>query len=208
MKIQKKLAIAVFTFFLSSYERKVGLCILNHFCRIITDYCHQGGFFLRPDPGSLAFQAFERAMQEARAAYTAGEVPVGACIVAEDRIIVSEHNHTVRNADATAHAELRCIQKACMISKSERLPEMHLYVTLEPCLMCTGAIIQSRLASVSFLLPDPSGPAMTSILRESHGLNHNPSFACCEVKDLHYAEPLKGFFATRRIKTGRPHPGW
>ncbi|UTR12413.1 tRNA adenosine(34) deaminase TadA [Evansella sp. LMS18] len=97
----------------------------------------------------------ETALKEARKAGDLGEVPIGAVIVKDGRIIASGHNLREAGQSATAHAELLAIEKACEAVGSWRLEECTLYVTLEPCPMCAGAIIQARLPRVVYGAADP-----------------------------------------------------
>lgn len=90
------------------------------------------------------------ALQEARLAYEAGEVPIGAVLVYQDRVISRAHNQTEQLHDPTAHAELLCISAAASHLDSKFLPECRLYVTIEPCAMCAGAIRWARLSQVFY----------------------------------------------------------
>lgn len=87
----------------------------------------------------------EKAYEQAEKAYQSGEVPVGAVVVKDMKIIASAHNLTETNNDPTAHAEVVAIRKACEVLGTPRLTGCDLYVTLEPCAMCTGAIINARI---------------------------------------------------------------
>lgn len=90
----------------------------------------------------------KEALKEAKKAYEIGEVPIGAVIVKEDKIIARAHNEKEKRQDVTKHAEIIAIQKASKKLNNWRLSECKLYVTLKPCNMCTGAIIQSRISEV------------------------------------------------------------
>lgn len=90
------------------------------------------------------------ALKEAKKAYDLGETPIGAVIVYQDKIIARAHNLREKKQDTLAHAEALVIQKACKKLKSWRLEDCDLYVTLEPCVMCSGAIIQSRIKNVYY----------------------------------------------------------
>lgn len=90
----------------------------------------------------------KEALKEAKKAYKIGEIPIGAVIVRNDRIIARGHNQKETKCDATKHAEIIAIQKASKKIQGWRLEDCEMYVTLEPCMMCTGAIIQSRLKKV------------------------------------------------------------
>jgi tRNA(adenine34) deaminase len=96
------------------------------------------------------------AMDEAKAAAARGEVPVGACIIdAAGTVLARNGNRTLELTDATAHAELLVIREASQVVASERLNECDLYVTLEPCAMCAGAVSHARLRRVYFAADDP-----------------------------------------------------
>lgn len=90
------------------------------------------------------------ALKQALKAYQNDEIPVGAVIVYQDKIIAKAYNKREKKQDATAHAELNAIQKACAALNSWRLEDCSLYVTLEPCAMCAGAIIQARIKNVFY----------------------------------------------------------
>ncbi|MDK2934378.1 MAG: tRNA(adenine34) deaminase [Clostridiales bacterium] len=105
-----------------------------------------------------------RALKEAQKAYRQGEVPIGAVIVKDDRIIARAHNLREKKHDATAHAEILAIQKACKKLGGWRLTDCDLYVTLEPCPMCAGAIIQSRIRKLVIGTTDPKAGAGGSVV--------------------------------------------
>lgn len=90
------------------------------------------------------------ALEEARLAYEEGEVPIGAVLVHRDRVVSRAHNQTERLSDPTAHAEVLCVSAASSHLDMKYLPECHLYVTIEPCAMCAGAIRWSRVAEVIY----------------------------------------------------------
>ena len=119
------------------------------------------------------------ALGEAEKARQLNEVPIGAVIVIEDRIVARGHNLRETDQNATAHAELLAINEACVELGSWRLEEATLYVTLEPCPMCAGAILQSRVKRVVFGAHDPkAGCAGTFMdLLQDQRFNHQ-----CEVK--------------------------
>lgn len=103
-----------------------------------------------------------RALELARHAARLGEVPVGAVIVdpASGEIVAEGHNQPIKDHDPTAHAEIQAIRAAAAALGNYRLPGLHLYVTLEPCAMCAGAISFARLAKVVFAADDPKGGAV------------------------------------------------
>jgi len=116
----------------------------------------------------------EQALGLARQAYELDEVPVGAVIVREGRVIAAAHNRCEQLRDATAHAEMIAITQAAESVGDWRLEDCVLYVTLEPCIMCAGAILQSRVARVVFGAMDPKGGAVGSMfnLLNDARLNH------------------------------------
>ena len=144
----------------------------------------------------------QRALQLAMQAAALGEVPVGAVIVDPETggIIAEGHNQPIRDRDPTAHAEIRAIRAAAQALGNYRLTGLHLYVTLEPCVMCAGAISVARLGKVIFAADDPKGGAIL------HGPRFFEQPTCHwrpEVEqDLENAERagalLKEFFRARR----------
>lgn len=116
------------------------------------------------------------ALGEARRAAAAGEVPVGAVVVGPDRILARAGNRMERTGDATAHAELLAIQRAARKQPGKRLADCRLYVTLEPCPQCAGAIVLARLSQVVFATRDPKAGAFGSVadFPLSGRMNHVP----------------------------------
>ncbi|EHQ87249.1 tRNA adenosine(34) deaminase TadA [Desulfosporosinus youngiae] len=104
------------------------------------------------------------ALRQAQMAFEQGEVPIGAVIVYDGRIIAEAHNEKEQRNDPTAHAEILVIQKAAEVLDSWRLTDAALYVTLEPCPMCAGAIIQSRLKQLVYGAADLKGGATGSVM--------------------------------------------
>ncbi|MGB7594414.1 MAG: nucleoside deaminase [Erysipelotrichaceae bacterium] len=139
------------------------------------------------------------AINEAKKALLLNEVPIGAVIVKDDQVIARAHNLRQTTQNATAHAEILAIQEACKVVGSWRLDECTLYVTLEPCPMCAGAVIQSRIKTVVFGAFDPKGGSFgTSIdLSTIKSYNHHPEiFGGILENDC--AMLLKEFFALKR----------
>src|SRR5207249_11758691 len=101
----------------------------------------------------------QKALNEARAAADAGEVPIGAVLVHEGRIITRSGNRTIRDCDPTAHAEIIVLRKAARVVDNYRLAGATLYVTVEPCSMCAGAMIQARIPRLDYGADDPKGGA-------------------------------------------------
>ena len=114
------------------------------------------------------------ALAEARAAFAADEVPVGAILVKDGNILARGNNRTLRDCDPTAHAEIVALREAARSSANHRLMDTTLYVTIEPCTMCAGAIIQARISRVVYGADDLKGGAVRSCFEVlSHPkLNH------------------------------------
>ena len=149
------------------------------------------------DKGSQVYQAFHTCMQQALQAYERNEVPVGACIIHNGKIIALAGNRVVEQQNATAHAEMLCIKEASAIIGPERLSEADLYSTLEPCLMCTGAALQSRLRSVNFLEYDERQSAFSFIMQTAK-VHRKPSFSRYQIQDFAYHQLLLKFFQEKR----------
>lgn len=114
-----------------------------------------------------------RALEEAHRALEHGEIPVGAVVTVEGRVVASGFNQPVGAHDPTAHAEVVALRQAARALSNYRLPGSTLYVTLEPCLLCVGAIVQARVATVVYGASDPKSGAVRSILRvDELPLNH------------------------------------
>ncbi|SEM40923.1 tRNA-adenosine deaminase [Syntrophus gentianae] len=140
------------------------------------------------------------ALVEARLAAREGEVPVGAVIVWRNLVIARSHNKPIARHDPTAHAEILAIRHASEIIENYRLTGMTLYVTLEPCIMCAGAILQARLARVVYGAGDPKGGAIDSLYRmfQDTRLNHSVEVTR-GVLSMPCGEILSGFFREKRI---------
>ena len=140
-----------------------------------------------------------RALALAHRARDEGEVPVGALVVLDERVVGEGWNRPISASDATSHAETEAIRAACREMRNYRLPGATLYVTLEPCAMCIGAIFHARIARVVFGAPDPKTGAAGSVtnLFAEPKLNHH---AVVEGGLLaqESAELLRTFFAERR----------
>ena len=139
------------------------------------------------------------ALDEARAAAEAGEVPVGAVLVRDGVVVARAGNRTVRDQDATAHAESLAIREASRAAGSWRLDGHTLYVTLEPCAMCAGALVLARVDRVVFAAWDPKAGMAGSVgdLLRHPRLNHRPEVQG-GVCDSEAAVLLRDFFASRR----------
>ena len=141
------------------------------------------------------------ALAEAQAAEAAGEVPVGAIVVHEDTIIGRGHNRVLRDADPTAHAEIVALREAGRALGNYRLEGCTLYVTLEPCAMCAGAILHARIERLVYAAADPKAGACGSVLSV---MNHPQLNHRVEVVSGILAEEcgamLTNFFRARRGK--------
>jgi len=139
------------------------------------------------------------AIERAREAERHGDVPIGAVIARQGEVLAAAGNERELRADPTAHAEILAIRAAAEALGGWRLPGTTLYVTLEPCAMCAGAIVLARIPSVVFGAPDPKAGAAGSVLDvlAEPALNHRPE-ASGGVLEAECAALLRGFFATRR----------
>ncbi|MEE4537264.1 MAG: nucleoside deaminase [Erythrobacter sp.] len=141
----------------------------------------------------------ERALALAREAAELGEVPVGALIIFKGQVIAQAHNEPRRTGDPTAHAELLAIRRAAKALGSERLTNCDLWVTLEPCAMCAGAIVHSRIARLYYGASDPKGGSVEHGARvfEQPQCVHRPQVYAGIGEDA-AAALLRAFFADKR----------
>lgn len=140
------------------------------------------------------------ALQEARAALEHDDVPIGAVVVSDaGEVIGRGHNERERREDPTAHAEVLALRAAAEALGTWRVLDATLYVTLEPCTMCAGAIVLSRVPRVVYAAPDPKAGAVDSIFRilSDERLNHRPEVVS-GVLEAEAAELLRSFFRARR----------
>ena len=139
------------------------------------------------------------ALEEARAAQTGGEVPVGCVIARNGEVIARAGNRTVADKDPTAHAELLAIRQAAAKLGSERLTDCDLYVTLEPCAMCAAAMAFARIRRLYFGAADPKGGAVEHGVRlfSSPTCHHRPE-VYGGINESESAGLLRAFFAARR----------
>lgn len=131
-----------------------------------------------------------------KAAYE-GEVPIGAVVVCDGKIISRGYNKRTKRQIATAHAEIEAIEKACKKQKSWRIPECEIYVTLEPCPMCMGAMLNARIKKVYFGAPEAKGRSMTEALANSNLVNHRIEVEG-GVMEEECASVLSSFFSRMR----------
>lgn len=162
-----------------------------------TDAAAGQGDVLTP---SWAEQAMRQAYDQALLARDLGEVPVGAVVVdAQGVVIATGHNRTIIDHDPTAHAEIVALRAAARKLENYRLPDLSLYVTLEPCAMCMGAMLHARLRDIVYAAPDPKTGACGGLLDLAGNprLNHQT-----QVRGGLLAEPcgdlLRQFFRDRR----------
>ncbi|MCR4346583.1 MAG: tRNA adenosine(34) deaminase TadA [Sulfuricaulis sp.] len=152
---------------------------------------------MKPETHDEVFMG--RALDLARHAEQAGEVPVGALVVLNDEVIGEGWNQPIVSHDPTAHAEIVALRAAAAHIKNYRLADTILYVTLEPCAMCAGAIVQARVARVVYGAADPKAGAAGSVfnLLESASLNHRAQVTGGVLAE-DCRQGLKAFFQARR----------
>ena len=140
------------------------------------------------------------AYKQAQLAFQKDEVPVGCVIVKDDKVIAKAYNKKERNNSAINHAEIECIKKANKKINNWNLKGCTMYVTLEPCMMCTGAIINSRIDEVIIGTKDPKGGAFVSNIKinKIKNINHYPKFKV--IDDERCSLILKEFFKQKRHK--------
>ncbi|MEO1969107.1 MAG: tRNA adenosine(34) deaminase TadA [Sphingomonadaceae bacterium] len=143
--------------------------------------------------------SMKRALALAQEAAQAGEVPIGAVVVKDGVIIGEGHNAPRGTHDPTAHAEIAAIRAAASALGDERLTGCELFVTLEPCAMCAGAIVHARIARVTYAAPDPKGGAVEHGARvfDHPQALHKPEVVA-GIGEAEAAELLKDFFRQRR----------
>jgi len=146
-------------------------------------------------------QYMELALQQAELAAECGEVPVGAVLVLPDGQQFVAHNAPISNHDATAHAEIQVIRTACQAIGNYRLVGAQLFVTLEPCTMCAGAIIHARIARVVYGASEPKTGAVESLyqLLSDERLNHQTELTGGVLAGACSAQ-IKTFFKARRVQ--------
>jgi tRNA(adenine34) deaminase len=141
----------------------------------------------------------DAALDEARAAASAGEVPIGCVIVRDATIVARAHNRTLADRDPTAHAEMLALRQAAAALGTERLADCDLYVTLEPCTMCAGALALARIRRLYYGADDPKGGAVDSGVRffAARTCHHRPE-VYGGIAGSKAAGLLRDFFADRR----------
>ena len=141
-----------------------------------------------------------RALELARLARDRGEVPVGAVVVLDEQVIGEGFNQPISSNDPTAHAEIVALRDAAARVGNYRLPGASLYVTIEPCQMCVGAMVHARIAKVIYGTPEPKAGAIESAMRahEHPALNHRME-AQSGILEPECREVIQAFFAERRV---------
>jgi tRNA(adenine34) deaminase len=153
----------------------------------------------------------QQALSQAENAWALGEVPVGAVVVKDGQVIATGFNQPIGTHDPTAHAEIMALRAAAEILGNYRLPGCELFVTLEPCAMCSGAMLHARLARVVFGASDPKTGACGSVVNlfEQQKLNHHTALLGGVLAD-ECGALLRTFFAERRAAkwptAGEPVP--
>jgi len=161
---------------------------------------------MNPDANPVDDEAWMReAIAQARLAEQKGEVPVGAVVVHDNRIVGRGHNERELSQDPTAHAEMIAIREAAKALGSWRLIDTALYVTLEPCPMCAGALVNARVPRVVWGCNDPKAGATETLYTIGSDARLNHRFECVSgVLDDECGALLTGFFAAIRAKTTPP----
>jgi tRNA(adenine34) deaminase len=149
--------------------------------------------------GTFGAAAMLTALEEAERGAEEGEVPVGALVIRDNRVIGAAHNAPVALCDPTAHAEVLALRDACATVEEYRLEEAWLFVTLEPCIMCVGALLQARIARVFYGARDEKAGALGSVydLGRDGRLNHRLE-VYGGIMAAESAQLLREFFARRR----------
>jgi tRNA(adenine34) deaminase len=139
------------------------------------------------------------ALEQARLALAAGEVPIGAVLVWGDRIVGAGYNQPISAVDPTAHAEIVALRAAARVVDNYRLTDAVMYVTVEPCLMCVGALVHARVREVVYGAAEPKSGALGSAARahETPGLNHRLTVTGGVLED-ECREVIQSFFKARR----------
>ena len=145
------------------------------------------------------FEYMHLAIVQAQAAALRGEVPVGAIAVLEDRILAAAGNRTITDCDPTAHAEIVALRDAARMAGNHRLIGVSLYVTVEPCAMCAGALVQARIARLIYGADEPKGGAIRTCLQvlDAPALNHRVAVVS-GVLAGESAQLLQSFVSARR----------
>jgi len=153
-------------------------------------------------PNEQDAEFMKMALMQAHQARDAGEVPVGAVLVANQQVIASGHNQPIGNHDPSAHAEIVTLKAAGAALNNYRLPETTLYGTLEPCMMCCGAIMHARVSRLVYGASDAKTGCVHSVMKlfDNAQLNHHTMVEGGVLAD-ECAQVLKDFFKERRVKS-------
>lgn len=145
------------------------------------------------------FEYMHLAIAQAQAAALRGEVPIGALVLLEGRILAAAGNRTITDCDPTAHAEIVALREAARKARNYRLVGASLYVTVEPCAMCAGALLQARVARLVYGADEPKGGAVRTCMQvlDAPALNHRVEVVS-GVLAAECAQLLQSFFAARR----------
>jgi tRNA(adenine34) deaminase len=152
-------------------------------------------------PNEQDAEFMKMALMQAHLARDAGEVPVGAVLVANQQVVATGHNQPIGQHDPSAHAEIVTLKAAGAALSNYRLPETTLYVTLEPCMMCCGAIMHARVSRLVYGASDAKTGCVHSVMKlfDNAQLNHHTIVEGGVLAD-ECAQVLKDFFKDRRIK--------
>jgi len=166
---------------------------------LLRDLCGEMEFAPLVMPTESDQHRMQLALDQARLAAAAGEVPVGAVIVKDGEIIGLGHNRNLLDNDPTAHAEIVALRQAATRLGNHRLPGCEIFVTIEPCAMCAGALVHARLARLVYGAVDPKAGAVTSVMQVVNhpGLNHRMEVIPGVLAD-ECSEVLRAFFKSRR----------
>ena len=147
----------------------------------------------------------DAALEQARLALAAGEVPVGAVVVVDERIVARAFNQPIGAIDPTAHAEILALRDAARVVGNYRLLQARVYVTIEPCLMCVGAMVHARVAKVIYGVTEPKTGALVSSVRalEIPGLNHRFDVVA-GIREMECRNLIQEFFRHRRAAAREP----
>ncbi len=170
-------------------------------CHLLTEKMNPDARkYLIPPSMLTDYDFMKMALEEARLAGGKDEVPVGAVLVNEGVVLAKGHNSPITTRDPSAHAEMIVLRKASEIIRNYRLPQAELYVTLEPCIMCAGAILQARIKRVVFGARDPKAGAVVSLyeLLSDNRLNHQTTVTE-GILSGECGEILSRFFQKKRI---------
>lgn len=140
----------------------------------------------------------EEALKEAKKAYKKDEVPVGCVVVCDGKIIARAHNSKISDNDSLAHAEIKALKKAQKFLKTKYLYDCEMFVTLEPCAMCAGAIVNARLGKLHFAVKEPKTGCCGSVCNLVNGTFNHTAEVFCGEKEEEAKKLLQEFFKEKR----------